>query len=142
MYLVTHNVSSDQSPIKTNRTNVTLYGVQPGETYVVEISIISSNASIQPITTVVLISPTASISQNSMCTTSDQNKGIAIFNNIMKDKCTTNVFLNVLACVLIVIQTWTIGHLTAILSTVLLGFVCFCYLVVCLFATITGNCRL
>ena len=36
-YLVTHNVSSDQSPIATNRTNVTLYGVRPGETYTVEI---------------------------------------------------------------------------------------------------------
>ena len=30
-------MSSDQSPITTNRTNVTLYGVQPGETYTVEI---------------------------------------------------------------------------------------------------------
>ena len=37
-YLITHNVSSDQSPITTNRTNVTLYGVQPGETYTVEIT--------------------------------------------------------------------------------------------------------
>ena len=36
-YLVTHNVSSDQSPITTNSTNVTLYGVRPGETYTVEI---------------------------------------------------------------------------------------------------------
>ena len=36
-YLITHNVSSDQSPITVNRTNVTLYGVQPGETYTVEI---------------------------------------------------------------------------------------------------------
>ena len=35
--MITHNVSSDQSPITTNRTNVTLYGVQPGETYTVEI---------------------------------------------------------------------------------------------------------
>ena len=37
-YLITHNVSSDQSPITVNRTNVTLYGVQPGETYTVEIT--------------------------------------------------------------------------------------------------------
>ena len=37
LYLITHNVSSDQSPITVNRTNVTLYGVQPGETYTVEI---------------------------------------------------------------------------------------------------------
>ena len=36
-YVVTHNVSSDQSPLIVNRTNVTLYGVQPGETYTVEI---------------------------------------------------------------------------------------------------------
>ena len=36
-YLITHNVSSDQSPITVNRTNVTLYGVQPGETYTVEV---------------------------------------------------------------------------------------------------------
>ena len=36
-YLITHNVSSDQSTITVNRTNVTLYGVQPGETYTVEI---------------------------------------------------------------------------------------------------------
>ena len=36
-YLITHNVSSDQSPITVNRTNVTLYGVQAGETYAVEI---------------------------------------------------------------------------------------------------------
>ena len=38
-YLITHNVSSDQSPITTNRTSVTLYGVQPGETYTVMIFI-------------------------------------------------------------------------------------------------------
>ena len=37
-YLITHNVSSDQSPITVNRTNVTLYGIQPGETYTVEIT--------------------------------------------------------------------------------------------------------
>ena len=38
LYLITHNVSSDQSPITViNRTNVTLYGVQPEETYTVEI---------------------------------------------------------------------------------------------------------
>ena len=37
LYLITHNVSSDQSPITVNRTNVTLYGLQPGETYTVEI---------------------------------------------------------------------------------------------------------
>ena len=36
-FLITHNVSLDQSPITVNRTNVTLYGVQPGETYTVEI---------------------------------------------------------------------------------------------------------
>ena len=36
-FIITHNVSSDQSPITTNRTNVTLYGVRPGETYTVEI---------------------------------------------------------------------------------------------------------
>ena len=36
-YIVTHNVSVDQSPITVNRTSVTLYGVQPGETYTVEI---------------------------------------------------------------------------------------------------------
>ena len=36
-YLIRHNVSSDQSPITVNRTNVTLYGVQPGKTYTVEI---------------------------------------------------------------------------------------------------------
>ena len=37
-YQITHNVSSDQSPITVNRTNVTLYGVQPGEIYIVEIT--------------------------------------------------------------------------------------------------------
>ena len=37
-YLITHNVSSDQSPITPNRTNVTLYGVQPGEAYTVRIT--------------------------------------------------------------------------------------------------------
>ena len=37
LYLITHNVSSDQSAITVHRTNVTLYGVQPGETYTVEI---------------------------------------------------------------------------------------------------------
>ena len=36
-YLITHNVSSDQSPITVNRTNVTLYGVQLGLAYTVEI---------------------------------------------------------------------------------------------------------
>ena len=36
-YLITHTVSSDQSPITVNRTNVTLYGVQPGEAYIIEI---------------------------------------------------------------------------------------------------------
>ena len=38
LYLITHNVSSDQSPITVNRTKVTLYGVQPGEIYTVEIT--------------------------------------------------------------------------------------------------------
>ena len=38
-YIVTHNISSDQSPITVNRTNVTLYGVQPGETYTVTVEI-------------------------------------------------------------------------------------------------------
>ena len=38
VYIITHNVSSDQSPITVNRTNVTLYGVQPGVTYTVEIT--------------------------------------------------------------------------------------------------------
>ena len=41
-FIITHNVSSDQSPITVNRTNVTLYGVQPGETYSVEIISYSS----------------------------------------------------------------------------------------------------
>ena len=36
-FIITHNVSSDQSPITVDRANVTLYGVQPGETYTVEI---------------------------------------------------------------------------------------------------------
>ena len=36
-YIITHNVSSDQSPVMVNRTNMTLYGVQPGETYTGEI---------------------------------------------------------------------------------------------------------
>ena len=44
-FLITHNVSSDQSPITTNRTNVTLYGVRPGETYtyIVNITVILFN---------------------------------------------------------------------------------------------------
>ena len=37
-YLITHNVSSEQLAITINRTNVTLYGVQPGQTYTVAIS--------------------------------------------------------------------------------------------------------
>ena len=37
-YLITHNITSNLSLITTNRTNVTLYGVQPGETYTVEIT--------------------------------------------------------------------------------------------------------
>ena len=37
LYLITHNVSSEQSPITINRNNVTLYGVKPGETYTVVI---------------------------------------------------------------------------------------------------------
>ena len=37
-YHITHNVSSDQSPITTNRTSVTIYRVRPGETYTVEIT--------------------------------------------------------------------------------------------------------
>ena len=37
VYIIKHNVSSKKSPIVVNRTNVTLYGVQPGETYTVEI---------------------------------------------------------------------------------------------------------
>ena len=36
-YLVKHNISTDQSPIVTNMTNVTLSGVQPGKTYSIEI---------------------------------------------------------------------------------------------------------
>ena len=47
-YLITHNVSSDQSPITVNRTNVTLYGVQPGETYTVEISPYPLNFDLPP----------------------------------------------------------------------------------------------
>ena len=31
---VTHNISADQSPLIVNRTKVTLYGVQPRETYI------------------------------------------------------------------------------------------------------------
>ena len=46
MYLITHNISSDQSPITVNRTNVTLYGVQPGETYSVEITTIHTNSAV------------------------------------------------------------------------------------------------
>ena len=38
-YLVFHNITSIQSPITTNRTDVTLYGVQPGGTYTVEITV-------------------------------------------------------------------------------------------------------
>ena len=38
IYLITHNITLNLSPITTNRTNVTLYGVQPGETYTVEIT--------------------------------------------------------------------------------------------------------
>ena len=37
-YLIRHSVSGDQSPITVNRTNVTLYGVQPGETYYVDVT--------------------------------------------------------------------------------------------------------
>ena len=37
-YIVTHNVSSDKSPLIVNRNNVTLYGVQPGEMYTVKIT--------------------------------------------------------------------------------------------------------
>ena len=40
-FQITHNVSSDQSPIATNRPSVTLYGVQPGETYTVSVETIS-----------------------------------------------------------------------------------------------------
>ena len=46
-FLITHNISSDQSPITVNRTNVTLYGVQPGETYTVEIQIASSDCAMK-----------------------------------------------------------------------------------------------
>ena len=39
MFVIRHNISADQSPVTVvNRTNVTLYGVQPGETYTVEIT--------------------------------------------------------------------------------------------------------
>ena len=39
LFLITHNLSSDQSPVTViNRTNVTLYEVQLGETYTVEIT--------------------------------------------------------------------------------------------------------
>ena len=38
MFVIRHNISADQSPVTVvNRTNVTLYGVQPGETYTVEV---------------------------------------------------------------------------------------------------------
>ena len=36
-YLIEHNVSSDQTPIITNRTSVTLYGVKWQKTYTVNI---------------------------------------------------------------------------------------------------------
>ena len=41
-FVITHNVSSDQSPITVNKTNVTLYGVKQGETYIVEITTYAS----------------------------------------------------------------------------------------------------
>ena len=85
--MVTHNVSSDQSPITTNRTNVTLYGIQQGEKYTVEILIIPSNVLIHPYYCSINISCSPA-SQNSMCTTSDQSKGIVLFGNIkMHDQC-------------------------------------------------------
>ena len=58
LYLITHNVSSDQSPITVNRTNVTLYGVQPGETYTVEIIPFNHVASFSAVTVTATI-PTA-----------------------------------------------------------------------------------
>ena len=36
-YLIKHNVNSELSAVVTNRTDVTLFGVQPGETYSIEI---------------------------------------------------------------------------------------------------------
>ena len=48
-YLITHNVSSDQSTITVNRTNVTLYGVQPGEAYTVKITPYVLNTAVEKI---------------------------------------------------------------------------------------------
>ena len=45
-YVITHNVSSDKSPIKVDRTNVILYGVQLGETYTVEITQYPTHSSV------------------------------------------------------------------------------------------------
>ena len=58
-YLITHNVSSDQSPITVNRTNVTLYGIQPGERYTVEIIPFNHAASLTAVTVTATIPATA-----------------------------------------------------------------------------------
>ena len=73
-YLITHNVSSDQSPITTNRTNVTLYGMQPGETYTVEMKLIvlSPTQTFNIPTRLVYIAPV--VSQLPVCTPDDSTK--------------------------------------------------------------------
>ena len=59
LYLITHNVSSDQSAITVNRTNVTLYGVQSGEAYTVEIIPFNHVASFSAVTVTASIPTTA-----------------------------------------------------------------------------------
>ena len=72
LYLITHNVSSEQSPITVNRTNVTLYGVQPGETYTVEIT---PYIYVTPATMSYFATTTATVYIKSPCTVAYQQRG-------------------------------------------------------------------
>ena len=66
-FQITHNVSLDQSPITTNTSNVTLYGVQSGETYAISVGTISR---IKPQNILI------KIEHDPLCTIPD-NEGIA-----------------------------------------------------------------
>ena len=48
-FLIRHNVSTDQCPIKIDRTNVTLYGVTPGNTYYVDILPCNNGSSVNEV---------------------------------------------------------------------------------------------
>ena len=126
-YLITHNVSSDQSPITVNRTNVTLYGVQPGETYTVEIIPYVTSATMS-----YFVTATVSI-KSPVCTIIGQRGNlfdtwISVYNHQVTYVC--HCF--------IVESTSRIGFIASIGSMIVIIFVLCGYIAVCAATKLTS----